>query len=135
MKNLRSVQRRMYLSLSIAILVISILNHGVQVISAPLQGHLLLYLDILCTQPSAINPTISLALNTCLNTLGVSGIVVQNQPSCTSGNATLIMYEDIACKRIFWDYLLPFRTFIMTTTFLSSKSHAHRHLYDPKSRP
>lgn len=70
------------------------------VLLVPPQGQLLLFHDTLCTQPLAIDSSKFLAIIICLPTPGVSGIVVQSQPSCTLSNATLTAYEDTACVSV-----------------------------------
>ncbi len=65
--------------------------------STSLEGQLSLYLDNLCTQPLATNPSVYLALSTCHRTPGVSSILVQSQPSCVTSKAVLTAYKDTAC--------------------------------------
>ncbi|MCJ1275199.1 hypothetical protein MMC21_003000 [Puttea exsequens] len=58
-----------------------------------------LFLDEECEQASIINPSVKLALETCLVTHGAQGIAVQSIPQCTSGNASLVMYRDTSCAQ------------------------------------
>lgn len=60
-------------------------------------GEVALFLDGECSTPSVINPSVKLAADTCLVTLGAYGISIQELPPCTSGDATLIQYEDTSC--------------------------------------
>ncbi len=64
------------------------------------QGQIAQYLDDFCSEKSAINPTVSLPLDTCLVTSDVvEGLVVQILPRCLTGNvnATLQVYNDQSC--------------------------------------
>ena len=64
------------------------------------QGQIAQYLDDLCSEKSAVNPTVSLPLDTCLVTSDVvEGIAVQILPTCLAGNvnATLQVYNDQSC--------------------------------------
>ncbi|KAK3176911.1 hypothetical protein OEA41_008237 [Lepraria neglecta] len=63
--------------------------------SAP--GTLALFLDDICSQASIINPSVHVPINTCLVTPGALGIAVEALPPCTSGDATLIIYQDTSC--------------------------------------
>ncbi|KAL8650249.1 MAG: hypothetical protein Q9210_003941 [Variospora velana] len=63
-------------------------------------GSISAFLDTGCYEPSVINPTISLALNTCLvPTGGAHSFAAQVFPPCASGRATMIMYRDSSCTR------------------------------------
>ncbi|KAI4146090.1 MAG: hypothetical protein LQ341_002179 [Variospora aurantia] len=63
-------------------------------------GSISAFLDTGCYKPSVINPTISLALNSCLvPTGGAQSFAVQVFPPCASGRATMIMYRDSSCTR------------------------------------
>ena len=63
------------------------------------QGKIAQYLDFSCQNPSSIEPTFSLPLNTCLVTSGAQGVVVQLLPTCLTANvsATLQLYKDPSC--------------------------------------
>lgn len=63
--------------------------------SAP--GTLALFLDEECSQASVINPSVHVPIDTCLVTPGALGIAVETLPPCTSGDATLIIYDDTSC--------------------------------------
>lgn len=74
-------------------------------------GILAFFLDQQCQQASIINPTVDLAIATCLVTPGAEGIAVIKTPSCTSGEAaTPILYRDTSCanvERMTIDYEYP----------------------------
>ncbi|KAL8747285.1 MAG: hypothetical protein Q9190_000829 [Brigantiaea leucoxantha] len=60
-------------------------------------GQLAIFLDEVCNDPSVINPSIHLASNICLVTQNVGSVAIQILPSCTSGGAKVILYEDTSC--------------------------------------
>ena len=60
-------------------------------------GALNLYDDFDCNQISTLNPKVNLPLSTCLVTPGGEGLVIDNLPQCSQGNASLIYYQDTAC--------------------------------------
>ncbi|KAF6223608.1 hypothetical protein HO133_000451 [Letharia lupina] len=63
------------------------------------QGRIAQFLVLDCTEKSAVNPTVSLPLDTCLVTTGAFGVVVERLPACPPGsaNATLQLYQDQSC--------------------------------------
>lgn len=63
------------------------------------QGKLALYLDFDCKTPSELAPSVSLPLSTCLVPVGAVSIAIELLPSCGSGTASMIMYEDTSCAR------------------------------------
>ncbi|KAL8921785.1 MAG: hypothetical protein Q9208_005542 [Pyrenodesmia sp. 3 TL-2023] len=66
--------------------------------AAASSGTLAFFLDQNCQEASIINPTVDLAVATCLVTPGADGIAVINPPPCTSGDAaTPILYRDTSC--------------------------------------
>lgn len=65
--------------------------------AADIPGKLDLYDDFDCTNPSTLNPTVTLALSTCLVTTGCEGLVIAETPPCPQSTATLIYYQDTAC--------------------------------------
>ncbi|CAD6569698.1 MAG: hypothetical protein ASARMPREDX12_006345 [Alectoria sarmentosa] len=60
-------------------------------------GKLNLYDDFDCDHPSTLKPTVTLPVSTCLITTGGEGLVIDELPACSQGNATLIYYSDTAC--------------------------------------
>ncbi|MCJ1242156.1 hypothetical protein MMC14_010163 [Varicellaria rhodocarpa] len=60
-------------------------------------GRLNLYDDFDCNQISTLNPTVNLALSTCLVTTGGEGLAIELLPPCPSSTASLIYYSDTAC--------------------------------------
>lgn len=63
-------------------------------------GKLALFLDGDCFQASTINPTISLAVDTCLVIPGADSVSVEILPACASGDATIITYVDTSCANV-----------------------------------
>lgn len=61
------------------------------------QGTLNLYDDNGCGIPSTLNPRVNLLLSTCLVTTGGEGLEIDQYPTCSSGTAILIYYQDTAC--------------------------------------
>ena len=63
------------------------------------QGQIAQFIDMSCAEESPVNPTVSLALDTCLVTSGAYGLVPQRLPACPtgSGSATLQLYHDQSC--------------------------------------
>ena len=60
-------------------------------------GTLKFYNDYDCNHPSTLNPTVNLALSTCLVTTGAEGVVIAALPPCSQGTAAPIYYSDTAC--------------------------------------
>lgn len=60
-------------------------------------GQVKLYNDFNCDQPSTLNPTVTLALSTCLVTTNGEGLIVAELPPCPQSTAALLYYQDTAC--------------------------------------
>ena len=87
----------MWFSLSL----LSLLSYGLisptAFADSTVPGKINLYDDYDCSQISTLNPTVNLALSTCLVTTGGEGLVIESLPPCPSGTASLIYYSDTAC--------------------------------------
>ena len=60
-------------------------------------GTIALFLEEGCPQDSFYSPASELQVNVCAVTPGTVSLAVKGYPSCSSGEATLIGYQDISC--------------------------------------
>ncbi|KAM0802867.1 hypothetical protein BDR22DRAFT_819530 [Usnea florida] len=89
-------------------------------------GQVKLYDDFNCGQPSTINPTVTLALSTCLVTANGGGLIIAELPPCPQSTATLIYYQDSACG-------VPTEVSIAITSDNCNQLAAGTDLYNAKS--
>ncbi|KAI4173609.1 MAG: hypothetical protein LQ346_008387 [Caloplaca aetnensis] len=61
------------------------------------EGTLNAFLDYGCTRASVVNPSVDIAIDTCLITSGAYGIAVKILPPCSTGTATIAVYDDKSC--------------------------------------